>query len=171
MVDRKMVDSMQNNVQRKNPILAFAPLAIHEKIAREAGYTNIEYYPFQGASFQIRFMEKLDTSEISAFHESWGNGKFPFVFIMREKLASLNDSLILQSRSNKDLLNIVYPHEESKGEIWPKEFDQLQNKIIQPTIDLMKEWGVDNLTDFLAKANYFGFTSFALQVTVNSYFS
>lgn len=161
MGERIIIDSMQNHVQQHPPYAwaALAPLSLHTKIAREAKYNGIEYYPLQATSIQLRLVKGIDTSEVFSSHESWGNGKIPFVLVMRKNIPSLKDSIILQSKSNhpESFLTVVYPNEASRDETWPQEFNKLNNKIIQPTIDLMKEWGVDNINDFLIKAKSMGF--------------
>lgn len=156
MAERLIINSMQNHIQKRAPYMAFMPIGTHLRLSSEAGYDGTEYYPFQGPSFQLRFT-RPDTSQIFSSHESWGNGKAPYMFIMREKIRSLNDSLILQTKAKNKFLNVVYPHEPSRGEIKPLQFEKLQYKIIQPTVDLMKEWKVDNINDFLAKAKSMDF--------------
>jgi hypothetical protein len=158
MTERKISNSMQNLVDIDAPYMAFMPISLYIRIAKNAGYTGTEYYPYLISSLMLRSFRDLDTNGITSSHESWGSNKIlKQIIAMRPKVDSLNDSIILQKKTPGYFPVVVYPHKDHEGESRPKAFDQLKDKIMQPSADEMKFWGLNTTKELIKRAKSEGF--------------
>ncbi|HWA52021.1 MAG TPA: hypothetical protein VG895_03145 [Patescibacteria group bacterium] len=90
MMERKIRYQMTNSVQiEPSAVMGLFgsswPIQLHAKVAIDAGYDRLEYFAFQIPSWQLRFNNATEITNIDSAHQTWGNGKFPSVLGMRDQ--------------------------------------------------------------------------------------
>ncbi len=160
--------SMQNMVDTSTLWALLAPMEFYSAVAKKAGYSGIEYFPFRIPHTQVRIglLTKDALNSVRSAHQSFRternlrevrrhpNPKLAAqAFItLPEKFASLKDLEKLQEALGKDLPVVVYPPNEWMGETKPEAFDRLGNKLIQPAPELMGAWGAETVDEFVNEA-------------------
>lgn len=160
--------SMQNMVDVSTLWAFIAPVEMYSAVAKRAGYSGIEYFPFRVPHIQVRtgLITNGALKSITSAHQSFRTEKTlkevrnhpnpklaaQAYVTMPEKFASLKDLEKLQKELGHKLPVVVYPPNEWMSETRPAIFNKLANKLIQPAPELIEALGQN-----MEKADKFGY--------------
>lgn len=165
--------SMQNMVDGSTLWALIAPIEMYSAVARRAGYSGIEYFPFRIPHTQVRtgLITRGALGSIESAHQSFRTERTlrhvrqhpdPKLAIqafvtLTEKFDSLKDLAKLQRELGHRLPVVVYPPNEWMGETRPEIFKRLDDKLIQPAPELLGAWGINTATEFVNEARNRGY--------------
>lgn len=177
--------SMQNMLDSATFYAAFFPIETYKRIAQQAGYQRIEYFPWRFLpNWQAftRTITKETLSAIGSAHQSFRSertirevlahpkrGLATMAFLaLPERNASLKNLHNLQEKirltTGEEIPLVVYPPHEHEGEKIPPLFNKLTNKLLQPTPDFFTRWGVKTIDELIATAVHKGYSGFCLDL-------
>lgn len=165
--------SMQNMVDSSTPWALPAPIELYSAVAKNSGYSGIEYFPFRIPHIQVRtgMLTRGALNSINSAHQSFRTEKTltevrrhpnprlaaqAFV-TMPEKFVSLQDLEKLQRTFKGEFPVVVYPPNEWMNETRSAIFDRLENKLIQPAPELLGAWGINSVEEFMAESKKRGY--------------
>lgn len=175
--------SMQNLLDKSSVwaiITPVAPVEFHAYIARWAGYSGIEYFPWRRPDWQARrgAISQDGLSSIKSAHQSWRSerslrevARHPnrllaaFAYVtLPEKSASLPGLKKLQDMLGQDLPLVIHPYDEWRGDEQYPLFGQLRNKLAQPEPALLGRWGIKSAGDLAREIKRRGFDGLCLDL-------